>query len=357
MNSIITPNSTVHFSENAYQTLNNHLAISGYSKVFILVDENTYTHCLAAFMGAVAGDYNFEIIEVESGEINKTIETCSQIWGVLSELGADRKSAMINLGGGVITDMGGFIAATFKRGIDFINVPTTLLSMVDASVGGKTGIDLGALKNQVGVITEPEMVLVIPSFLKTLEERQIRSGFAEMLKHGLIQDPEYWRELSGQTDYSTLEQHIAHSIAIKAKVVIEDPYEQNLRKILNFGHTLGHAIESHFLNKGPEVLLLHGEAIAIGMILEAFISFKLIGLSESDLMEITNVFVKHFGLIDISEEDIAACLSYLKFDKKNSHGTIKFVLLSGIGSPSIDKVVPDELIQESFSYYASLQPI
>lgn len=355
MNSIQTPNSAVHFSESAYQNLNNHLAISGYSKIFILVDENTHTHCLASFMGNITGEYKFEILEIESGEMNKTIETCTQLWGVLSELGADRKSAMINLGGGVITDMGGFISATFKRGIDFINVPTTLLSMVDASVGGKTGIDLGALKNQVGVITEPVMVLVIPSFLKTLEERQVRSGFAEMLKHGLIQDPEYWHELSGQTDYTTLEQHIAHSIAIKAKVVIKDPYEKELRKILNFGHTLGHAIESHFLNKDPQALLLHGEAIAIGMILEAFISFKLIGLPESDLMEITNVFVKHFGLIDINKEDIAACLSYLKFDKKNSHGTIKFVLLSGIGSPVIDKVVPDELIQESFSYYASLQ--
>ncbi|CAI8197974.1 MAG: 3-dehydroquinate synthase [Flavobacteriaceae bacterium] len=354
MTSINTPNSKVFFSAEAHEALNKHLVKKDYSKVFILVDENTHKHCLGAFMGSISGDYSFEIIEIDSGEINKTVETCTQIWEVLSELGADRKSVLINLGGGVITDMGGFIAATFKRGIDFINVPTTLLSMVDASVGGKTGVDLGALKNQVGVITEPVMVLVIPSFLKTLEERQVRSGFAEMLKHGLIKDSPYWKKLSKISDYQSLEAHISKSIRIKTQVVIEDPYEQGLRKILNFGHTLGHAIESHFLNQGSQSHLLHGEAIAIGMILEAYISNKLLGLSEKALEEISSTFTKHFGKINISKEEVTACLSYLKFDKKNSHGDIKFVGLSDIGVPVIDILVPEELILESFTYYASL---
>ena len=176
MKSIKTPNSIVHFSDIAIEKLNDHLLETDYSSVFIIVDENTHEHCLPLFLPKVASQSTIEIIELESGEDNKNIDTCTQVWSVLSELGADRKSLMINLGGGVLTDMGGFIAATFKRGIQFINVPTTLLSMVDASVGGKTGIDLGALKNQIGVITEPEMVLIMPEFLNTIEKWVCRNA-------------------------------------------------------------------------------------------------------------------------------------------------------------------------------------
>ncbi|MGC1514724.1 MAG: 3-dehydroquinate synthase family protein, partial [Maribacter sp.] len=182
MESIVSDAYAVHFNKKAYRTLNAFLAEKAYSILFILVDENTHDACLPQFISEIAGDYHFEVIEIESGEINKNIDTCVGVWEALSDLGADRKSLLINLGGGVLTDLGGFVASTFKRGIDFINVPTTLLSMVDASVGGKTGIDLGSLKNQIGVINQPAMVLIIPDFLDTLAERQIKSGFSEMLK-------------------------------------------------------------------------------------------------------------------------------------------------------------------------------
>lgn len=351
MKSIKTPNSIVHFSDIAIEKLNDHLLETDYSSVFIIVDENTHEHCLPLFLPKVVSQSTIEIIELESGEENKNIETCTQVWSVLSELGADRKSLMINLGGGVLTDMGGFIAATFKRGIQFINVPTTLLSMVDASVGGKTGIDLGALKNQIGVITEPEMVLIMPEFLNTLEERQLKSGFAEMLKHGLIQNHEYWKILSKTNYYRDLSALIKTSVEIKAAVVIEDPTEQHLRKMLNFGHTLGHAIESYCLeNKGIKTLL-HGEAIAIGMILEGFISYKTVGLTQETAVEIKNVFNAHFSKVHFMEEDINQCIDYLKFDKKNSHGEVKFALLSNIGAPVIDILVQEETIREAFSFY------
>lgn len=351
MQSISTSDYVVHFNENAYNALNSHLKKANYSKVFILVDENTHEHCLPNFMASINGDYDFEIIEIESGEIHKTIETCTQLWHVLSELDGDRKSLMINLGGGVITDMGGFVASTFKRGIDFINVPTTLLSMVDASVGGKTGVDLGSLKNQIGVINQPEMVLVISSFLKTLEERQLHSGYAEMLKHGLIKSRNYWEDLKSIPDFEKLDTPIYDSVVIKNEVVTIDPTEQSLRKILNFGHTLGHAIESYFLESESHDTLLHGEAIAVGMILEAFLSYKLTGLSAEDLKDIKNTFLDRYPKVDFFDTDIPKIIEFLKFDKKNSHGNINYVLLKSIGECVIDVTVPEELLLESFAYY------
>lgn len=351
MQSILASTYSVHFNEKAYTELNSHLEKANYSKVFILVDENTHQHCLPSFMAQIYGDYNYEIIEIEEGEINKTIETCVQVWHVLSELDADRKSVMINLGGGVITDLGGFVASTFKRGIDFINVPTTLLSMVDASVGGKTGVDLGSLKNQVGVINQPQMVLVVSSFLQTLEERQLHSGFAEMLKHGLIKDKKYWNELNLVSEFNNLDEFIYDSVVIKNDVVTIDPTEQNLRKILNFGHTLGHAVESYFLETESKKTLLHGEAIAIGMVLEAYISNKLTGLTDNALEAIKATFVKRYGKVQFNENDITKILTYLKFDKKNSHGNINFVLLKSIGECEIDVTVDEDLLHQSFAYY------
>ncbi|SIR16772.1 3-dehydroquinate synthase [Maribacter ulvicola] len=351
MDSIISDSYAVHFNEQAFKALNNHLADKKYSIVFILVDENTHELCLPNFMAEINGEYEFEIIEIESGEINKNIETCVGVWEALSELGADRKSVMINLGGGVLTDMGGFIASTFKRGIDFINVPTTLLSMVDASVGGKTGVDLGALKNQIGVINQPVMVLVVPDFLDTLENRQVRSGFAEMLKHGLIQSKSYWEALKEAKSLADMKQHILSSIQIKNEVVLRDPTEQNIRKILNYGHTLGHAIESYFLENESKEMLLHGEAIAIGMILEAYLSHKLLGLSEQYLDDIKTTFLDRYDKIEFSEDDIANILKLMKYDKKNSHGKVNFVLLKQIGEPKVDVEIPLELFNEAFAYY------
>ncbi|MBU2946357.1 3-dehydroquinate synthase [Zobellia uliginosa] len=352
MQSISSSSYAVHFNQRAYDALNAHLSNKTYSKIFILVDENTHENCLPIFMAQIQGDYDFEIIEIESGEENKNIDTCTGVWSALSELDGDRKSLVINLGGGVLTDLGGFVASTFKRGIDFINVPTTLLSMVDASVGGKTGVDLGPLKNQIGVINQPEMVLIVTGFLKTLEERQLKSGFAEMLKHGLIQNKNYWENLKKVTDFLNIDDLIYDSVVIKNEVVLQDPTEQHLRKILNYGHTLGHAIESYFLESKVHKTLLHGEAIGIGMILEAYLSKELLGLSYEELADIKATFLSHYDKVSFSSEDITSILSLLKFDKKNSHGNINFVLISAIGKPEIDITIPHELYKDAFAYYA-----
>lgn len=352
MQSIISSSYAVHFNQKAYDALNENLSSNSYSKIFILVDENTHECCLPAFMARINGQYDFEIIEIESGEENKNIETCTQVWHVLSELDGDRKSLLINLGGGVLTDLGGFVASTFKRGITFINVPTTLLSMVDASVGGKTGVDLGSLKNQIGVINQPEMVLIVTEFLRTVEDRQLQSGYAEMLKHGLIKDRSYWNTLKSRQTFDGIDDHIYKSVTIKNEVVLQDPTEQNLRKILNYGHTLGHAIESYCLENEDKEMLLHGEAIAIGMILEAYLSHKLTGLPIEAVHEIKSTFLERYPKVTFTKTDIEKILSLLKFDKKNSHGNINFVLLAEIGKPVIDITVSNELFEAAFAYYA-----
>src|SRR5690606_2731236 len=266
------------------------------------------------------------------------------------EADADRKSLLINLGGGVLTDLGGFVASTFMRGIDFINVPTTLLSMVDASVGGKNGVDLGSLKNQIGVINQPQMVLVFPTFLKTMDPRELKSGYAEMLKHGLILDAEYWKSLRDENSFTGAKE-IQKSIALKNKVVLEDPREKGLRKILNFGHTLGHAIESYFLEQAEKKTLLHGEAIAIGMILEGYLSHRLTGLSKLSLEDIKTTFLRFYEKVNFGPDDIAAIVKLLKHDKKNSHGDINFVLLHSIGEAVTDVKVEGKLFEKAFDYY------
>lgn len=352
MESITTPSYDIHFNEVAYEALNSHLKQANYSKIFVLVDENTHQHCLPAFLSGMETTQDIEIIEMEAGETNKTIETCIQVWNVLSELDGDRKSLLLNLGGGVVTDLGGFVASTFKRGIAFINVPTSLLAMVDASIGGKTGVDLGPLKNQVGVINQPQMVLVIVDFLTTLDKRQLQSGFAEMLKHGLITDQHYWSTLKEVTTIEAMDPLIERSIQIKNGIVIQDPFEKNYRKILNFGHTLGHAIESYFLEKDSNTALLHGEAIAIGMVLEAFLSSKISGLGNHQLEDIKNTLLERYKKIAFTPEDIEAILALLKFDKKNSHGHINFVLLQRIGEAVIDQQVPKKLFTDAFAYYS-----
>lgn len=354
MESVVTDAYAVHFNQRAYDAINDQLADTSYSKVFVLVDENTKRYCLDDFVKATRHTVDFELLEVASGEKNKTIGTCVHLWEALSEKNADRKSLLINLGGGVVTDMGGFVASTFKRGIAFINVPTTLLAMVDASVGGKTGVDLGALKNQIGVINQPKMVLVVSKFLKTLDQRQLLSGFAEMLKHGLITDAEYWTALKSDIDFMNIDHLIYTSVTIKNKVVLQDPTEQHLRKILNFGHTLGHAVESYFLESTIHETLLHGEAIAIGMVLEAYLSYTLTGLEKSDLTDIKTTFLKWYPKIVFTGDDIETILTLLKYDKKNSHGNINFVLLKAIGTPVIDVKIPPALFAEAFAYYAQI---
>lgn len=348
---IETKKSKVIFGEACWKTLNEWVAKNTYSKIFVLTDSNTQTHCLSHFKGKTTFDHT--LLTMPAGEENKHIHTCVSLWEDLSTLGADRKSLLLNLGGGVVTDLGGFIACTFKRGIDFINIPTSLLAMVDASVGGKTGIDLGPLKNQVGVIEEPEMVLVDTDFLVTLSENEYRSGYAEMLKHGLIQEPDYFKTLSSFLQRDAILPHIYHSVHVKAKVVSEDPYEHGLRKILNFGHTLGHAIESHFLISPNKTRLLHGEAIAIGMVLEAFLSSEITGLPFGDAERIRAVFGGIYPKVSFDAETIADVIALLSHDKKNESGHVLFVLLEKIGKPVWNQSVSNELIRKAFEFYAA----
>ena len=353
MQSIQANSYPIHFNEKGYEALNLHLKENKYSNLFIIVDSNTNEFCLPNFLPYLETELAIEIIEFDAGEENKNIETCVQIWNVLTELGADRKSLVINLGGGVVTDLGGFVASTFKRGVDFIHIPTTLLSMVDASVGGKNGVDLGNLKNQIGVIKEPKSVVVITKFLETLPSNEMRSGLAEMLKHGLIYDKKYWDKLKNLNDLNTddLDVLIKESIEIKNKIVSEDLTENGIRKSLNFGHTLGHAIESYFLESEDKKSLLHGEAIAVGMILESFLSLKLNLISNEEYAEIKYIITDVFEKVEFNEVDIQKIIDLLIFDKKNEFGKVQFALLNKIGEIKINQTVDNSLILLAFEDY------
>ncbi|WP_299554727.1 3-dehydroquinate synthase [Seonamhaeicola sp.] len=355
MDSITYKDCTIHFNNDCYLAINKHLKKHNFSKIFILVDENTHQHCLPIFLEKLEANAEIEIIEIESGEENKNIDTCVGVWNTLSDLDADRKSLVINIGGGVITDLGGFVACTFKRGIAYINVPTTLLSMVDASVGGKTGVDLGHLKNQIGVISDPDLVLIDSYFLNTLPANQMRSGLAEMLKHGLISDEAYWNRFQDLSalNLADLDELIHQSVIIKKDVVEADPFEDGLRKTLNFGHTLGHAIESYFLSNPNKYTLLHGEAIIVGMILACYISSELSGFPKEATNSIKALFLGYYGKVTIDKEEYGPIIELLKYDKKNNHGNINFVLLEAIGKPKIDCKVDDDIIIDAFEFYAS----
>ena len=334
MESIITQDYAIHFNSNCYSKLNSYIGETNFSKIFILVDTNTQEHCLSHFLSQISTSESFEIIEIETGEINKTVGTCVGVWNALSDLDGDRKSLLINLGGGVVTDLGGFVASCFKRGIKFVNVPTSLLAMVDASVGGKTGVDLGTLKNQIGVINCSDMVLVDIKFLETLPQNEMRSGLAEMLKHGLIQDEAYWHKMSDLSKFTMddLEQLIYESIIIKKNIVTEDPNENGLRKTLNYGHTLGHAIESYCLSNNKKETLLHGEAIAIGMVLATYISHKMFDFPHKKLENIKSTIRNLYGLIELSNDNRLAIIDLMKFDKKTPMGTLILYCLKTLGN-------------------------
>lgn len=344
---------SIFFSESGYEALNQKLLEEKYSSIFVLVDNHSNEYCLPQFLPYLATEIAIEVIEFDSGESSKNIEICVQIWEALTELGADRKSLIINLGGGVVTDLGGFVASTFKRGIDFIHVPTTLLAMVDASVGGKNGIDLGNLKNQIGVINVPKMIIIDSTYLETLPKNELRSGLAEMLKHGLIQDRSYWKKFTDleQLDFGDFDALIYQSILIKNKIVMQDPTEDGIRKALNFGHTLGHAIESYFLENENKTTLLHGEAIAAGMILESFISWQKKLIQEQEYLEIKNTINYIFDRIDFDESDLDPIQELLIHDKKNEYGMIQFALLDSIGKIKINQTAEKELITAAFLNY------
>ncbi|HEY1023645.1 MAG TPA: 3-dehydroquinate synthase [Sphingobacteriaceae bacterium] len=341
----------VHF-ENTFQELRDLIIASGYSKIFILVDTNTEKHCLPLLQPFLDG-ISYDIIEVDPGEENKNIDFCIGVWKMLLDFGADRNSLMINLGGGVVTDMGGFAAATFKRGIDFVHIPTTLLSQVDASIGGKTGIDLDQVKNIIGTFTQPKAVFIAHELLKTLDNRQLVSGFAEMLKHGLIYDPAYFRHIQHMTSGEITPEAIYRSVGIKNEVVTTDPHEKGLRKILNFGHTIGHAVETLSLQKDADPLL-HGEAIAVGMICEAYLSHESNGLSAEDLHEITRTIRRNFPDYPLHQLQDPDLIAVMKNDKKNEQQRIGFALLNRIGCCDFNKFATEAEIAGSLNYYRSL---
>ncbi|MCL7754944.1 3-dehydroquinate synthase [Polaribacter sp. Z022] len=350
MNTIQAVTYPVHFQSKAYQELSNLIETNNYSTLFILVDENTFEHCYPKFIQNLDTKKRIEVIEIESGEINKNLETCIGVWNAITELGGDRKSLLITLGGGVITDLGGFVASCFKRGISFVNIPTTLLSMVDASVGGKTGVDLGVLKNQIGLFANPEMVLVDTDYLTTVTEREIKSGTAEIIKYGITYDIKLFNEIKNNKNLN-INDLIFRSIEIKNEVVLQDPKEQSLRKILNFGHTLGHAIESFYLESEDKENLTHGEAIAIGMVCESYMSDKLLGFPSEKVTQVKDVVLSIYDKTNLLKEDFSAIMELLKHDKKNVNGQVNFVLLNDFENYKIDCKVPEELIIESMEFY------
>ncbi|MGM0635662.1 MAG: 3-dehydroquinate synthase [Bacteroidota bacterium] len=353
MKSIGLKDTYIHYGENAYLQINRYLKQKKPAKVFVLVDSETHRCCLTQFLQEIETTATIEILEMPAGEENKNLSTVEHLWATLSDFGADRQSLFINLGGGVVTDLGGFVASTYQRGIDFIHAPTSLLGMVDAAIGGKNGIDLGNLKNQIGVVKLPEMVMVDPSFLATLSPREMKSGLAEMLKHGIIDGEKYWSyfEDLSQFDISILGKLIWESIDIKTKIVTQDPFEKNVRKTLNFGHTLGHAIESFRLNHPKKEKLLHGEAIAIGMILACFLSHELVDFPKKKLQRVTQTILQYFSKESFSKDEIEQIIELMKHDKKNTNGKVNFVLVKDFGECEINCKVENKLIFEAFDFY------
>ncbi len=339
----------IEITQKSKQYIASYLEDNSYSQLFVLIDENSKKHCLPVLGSSLE---KVTVIEITSGEEHKTLDTCSLIWETLTNANADRNALLINLGGGVIGDMGGFCASTYKRGIDFINIPTTLLSQVDASIGGKLGIDFNGFKNHIGLFNLPKKVIVDPVFLKTLPQNQIRSGFAEMLKHGFINDSNHLNELT-QLNVENCDwlPFIVKSIKIKNEIVTIDPIEKNERKFLNFGHTIGHAVESYFINNG--IPILHGEAVAIGMITEGFLSSKILKLEEKEQVKIIEIIDSYFNRAKIPEEGIKEILNNLEQDKKNTNSTIQSVLLKNIGEPKHSVEITKEDVREALKFYAS----
>ena len=323
---------SIYIGEKSFDALNTFLTKNKYSNYYIICDEHTFEYCLPTLLFHAPLLNEAEIIELESGEDKKTLETCLQVWGALTDTGADKKSLIINLGGGVISDLGGFVASTFKRGIDCVNIPTTLLSMVDASVGGKTGVDFEGIKNHIGTTSEPKAIFVNPTFLETLSDRQIINGYAEVIKIALIADADFWKELKklkSVKEFSS-EKVITKAIALKNNIVKKDLNENDLRKSLNFGHNIGHALESSLINQQKDIL--HGEAVAAGVIMEANIAQSLKRISTKEQKEITEYISSIYKNIKITKDTETQLLKYILHDKKNIGDELCFALPKGIGA-------------------------
>lgn len=325
------------------------------NKIFLLVDEHTRKYCLPRLMSNIQLFQQVHILEVPTGEEIKNLETCRKMWQELTDNGADRNSVLINLGGGVISDLGGFIASTFKRGIRYVNIPTSLLSMVDASVGGKVGIDMNGLKNQIGLFSNPQAVFVIPEFLDTLPERQFQTGFAEIIKHALVYEKHYWDDLVQKPlgEITNWREIIEWCIEIKNYFVTEDPQDRGFRKVLNFGHTIGHAVETFSLQQDDDVIS-HGEAVAIGLVCESYISHKVTGLPKDQFDDIVSYVSANFNHYPFHTNNFDFVLDHIRHDKKNQGENINFTLLTSIGNSLINQVVDVNIIRESLIFYHNL---
>lgn len=348
---------SIFIGNDVYDTIRSFLHRYEFSehKIFVLVDHNSRKYCLPRLMSNIQLFQKVHIIEVPTGEEIKDINYCQKLWQEMADNNADRNSILVNLGGGVISDLGGFVAATFKRGIRHLNIPTTLLSMVDAAIGGKVGVDMKGLKNQIGLFSNPQVVFVIPEFLDTLPKRQMLAGFSEIIKHSIIYERNYWEELSSQQfdEIKDWKELIDWSVEVKNYFVTEDPLDTGFRKVLNFGHTIGHAIET-FSYQNDKEILLHGEAIAIGMICELYISSKITRFPKSEMDEVIHYITSQFKHYPLRSGNFDLILDIMKHDKKNTGSTFNFTLLTTIGNSMINQEVDSKLILESLRFYQSL---
>ncbi len=334
---------TDHLAEALAALLQNH----AFSQLGVVVDENTEQHCYPLVQPLLPAH---TVGRIRSGERHKNLTTCTQLWDWMTEARFDRQALVLNLGGGVIGDMGGFCAATYKRGIRFVNLPTTLLSQVDASVGGKLGIDFRGYKNHIGLFQDPLRVIIHPKFLATLPAAELRSGFAEVVKHGLIADADYWRSVKetplAKQDWSAV---IARSVQLKAEVVAQDFREGGVRKILNFGHTIGHAVESYYLE--TDTPLLHGEAVVVGMIAETYLSQKYTELPADQATEVVDFLLNTYGYRPVPEAVIDPIVALARQDKKNTQSQIQCTLLEQIGAAAFDVPITAADIRAALGYY------
>ena len=341
----------VIISQDLEQALSQAIAECKHDRLFVLTDETTRQLCLPIVAG-YACMQPAQTITIGATDTHKTLESVGHVWSELQRMGATRHSLMVNLGGGMVTDLGGFAASTFKRGIAFINIPTTLLSMVDASVGGKTGFNFGGLKNEIGVFNNAHSVILDTLFLKTMDSENLLSGYAEMLKHGLISTEAMWTELLRfsplTTQLSPLTKMVADSVAVKQRIVLEDPTEQGIRKALNLGHTAGHAFESLALERTP---VLHGYAVAWGIVVELFLSCIKTGFPQDKMRQTVTYIHEHYGRMAITCDDYPRLLELMHHDKKNTGADINFTLLGNIGDIRINQTATEEEIKEALDFY------
>lgn len=338
---------SVYLTDQIAELVRQKLSEISHSQLIILVDENTAQQCLPVLEDVLD---NPLIIKIPAGEVHKHLGTCEHVWSAMTDANVDRKAFLLNLGGGVVSDLGGFCASTYKRGIRFGNVPTTLLAQVDASVGGKTGVDYGSFKNHIGVFVESEFVLIDPVFLKTLPVREQKSGYAEIIKHALIKSKDLWGQLQEIEIQDITSDLIAQAIRIKADIVERDFKEQNERKLLNFGHSLGHAVEGYLLHDEKR-RVLHGEAIAAGMIMESYLAMMKSLLSEGDFKNIRKYIGDIYDFIPIAEFEAQKIIKLLYQDKKNVSGSLRFSLLKNIGEGIFDQEVSEKECLDALNHY------